>query len=88
MATDFQIGILSNNKKDAKDLLQKSYETYGESVELVKKEVNLLQKLVNSSIDSFSAFENMHISLGVMRILNSYHTLEKQMSIIGEALDR
>lgn len=87
MWTDFQIGILSNNR-DVKDLLQESYKTYGESVELVKEKVNFLQKLVNSSINSFSASENTLIYLGVMSILNSYYGLERKMSIIGEALDR
>lgn len=86
--TDYQLAILTNNKSEAKVLYRDLYKTYEESVELIKKELDSLQKFVNSNEDSFSSFENIHLNLKVISILSSYNNLEKQMSLIDEALNR
>lgn len=86
--TDFQLAILTNNKSEAKVLYRDLYKTYEKSVELVKKEFDSLQEFVNSNKDSFSSFENIHLNLNVLGILSSYNNLERQMSLIDEALDR
>lgn len=86
--TDYQLAILTNNKSEAKVLYRDLYKTYEESVELIKKELDSLQKFVNSNENSFSSFENIHLNLKVISILSSYNNLEKQMSLIDEALNR
>lgn len=55
---------------------------------LQKKELDSLRERVISNKDSFSSMENMNLTLKVLSILSSYNNLEKQMSLIDEALDR
>lgn len=86
--TDFQLAILTNNKSEAKVLYRNLYQSYEESIELAKKELDSLQERVISNKDSFSSMENMNLTLKVLSILSSYNNLEKQMSLIDEALDR
>ncbi len=68
--TDFQLAILTNDKREAKVLYRNLYKTYEESVELVKQELDSLQEFVNSNEDSFSAVENILLNLNVLRILS------------------
>lgn len=86
--TDFQLAILTNNKSEAKVLYRNLYQSYEERIELAKKELDSLQERVISNKDSFSSMENMNLTLKVLSILSSYNNLEKQMSLIDEALDR
>lgn len=84
-----KIGTLSkSNKKDYDSVLKKSYKVHKEGAELLKKELDSLQELINSSKDLFSASENLHISLAIMRILVSYNNLEGQLKLIGELLEK
>lgn len=86
--TDFQLAILTNNKSEAKVLYRNLYQSYEERIELAKKELDSLQERVISNKDSFSSFENMNLTIKLLSILSSYNNLEKQMSLIDEALDR
>lgn len=86
--TDFQLAILTNNKSEAKVLYRNLYQSYEESIELAKKELDSLQERVISNKDSFSSFENMNLTIKLLSILSSYNNLEKQMSLIDEALER
>ena len=86
--TDFQLAILTNNKSEAKVLYRNLYQSYEESIKLAKKELDSLRERVISNKDSFSSMENMNLTLKVLSILSSYNNLEKQMSLIDEALDR
>ena len=86
--TDFQLAILTNNKSEAKVLYRNLYQSYEERIELAKKELDSLQERVISNKDSFSSFENMNLTIKLLSILSSYNNLEKQMSLIDEALER
>lgn len=86
--TDFQLAILTNNKSEAKVLYRNLYQSYEERIELAKKELDSLQERVISNKDSFSSFENMNLTIKLLCILSSYNNLEKQMSLIDEALER
>lgn len=86
--TDFQLAILTNNKSEAKVLYKNLYQSYEERIELAKKELDSLQERVISNKDSFSSFENMNLTIKLLSILSSYNNLEKQMSLIDEALER
>lgn len=86
--TDFQLAILTNNKSEAKVLYRNLYQSYEERIKLAKKELDSLRERVISNKDSFSSMENMNLTLKVLSILSSYNNLEKQMSLIDEALDR
>lgn len=86
--SDFQIAVLSNNKKGVKAQLRVLHEAYKERLEIIKREIDSLQELVNSNRETFSFLENMQILTGVMLVLNSYDILEKQMPVVGEALDK
>lgn len=86
--TDFQLAILTNNKSEAKVLYRNLYQSYEERIELAKKELDSLQERVISNKDSFSFFENMNLTIKLLSILSSYNNLEKQMSLIDEALER
>lgn len=76
------------SKSEAKVLYRNLYQSYEERIELAKKELDSLQERVISNKDSFSSMENMNLTLKVLSILSSYNNLEKQMSLIDEALDR
>lgn len=83
-----KIGTLSkSNKKDTIAILKESYRVNKESAELVKKELDSLQELINSNENSFSNSENVHIYCGVIRVLGSYNTLEKQLQLIAKVLE-
>lgn len=86
--TDFQLAILTNNKSEAKVLYRNLYQSYEERIKLAKKELDSLRERVISNKDSFSSMENMNLTLKVLSILSSYNNLERQMSLIDEALDR
>ena len=86
--SDFQIAVLSNNKKGVKAQLRVLHEAYKERLEIIKREIDSLQELVNSNRETFSFLENMQILTGVMLVLNSYDILEKQMPVVGEELDK
>lgn len=86
--TDFQLAILTNNKSEAKVLYRNLYQSYEERIKLAKKELDSLQERVISNKDSFSSFENMNLTIKLLSILSSYNNLEKQMSLIDEALER
>ena len=86
--TDFQLAILTNNKSEAKVLYRNLYQSYEERIDLAKKELDSLQERVISNKDSFSSFENMNLTIKLLSILSSYNNLEKQMSLIDEALER
>lgn len=86
--TDYQIAILSGHKKEMREILHKNHETYKENVEIAKKKLNSLQECIDSNKDSFSVFENLHLTISIGRIWCSYNNLEKRISLVGKALDK
>lgn len=86
--TDFQLAILTNNKSEATILYRDLYRTYEERAELINRELDSLQESINLNKDSFSSFERIHLRIKVLSILSSYDNLEKQISLIDEALNR
>ena len=86
--TGFQLAILTNNKSEAKVLYRDLYRTYKERAEFIKKDLDSLQESINLNKDTFPSFENIHLNLKVLSVLSSYNNLERQISIIDEALDR
>lgn len=85
--TTLQLAILSNRTEDIKDVLRGLHKTYEENAESLRKEVNSIKELVGFESDTTS-FDQIPLILNVAGILSSYGNLEKQISLVGEALDK